>query len=90
MSDRSPQYHPVAALTRNRHLFRLILTAGVALGIVGATQSNPEGSLATTLHKVSVIIFLVLTVLQAIQTVLLASMDLAGETYFPGTYKLIR
>ncbi|KAJ6537711.1 hypothetical protein B0H19DRAFT_1003429 [Mycena capillaripes] len=59
-------------LLRNPHAFRMILMAAVALGIVATidiTSSNPNDvSTGRTLRKVSTIIFLLLTVVQAGQT----------------------
>ncbi|KAJ7118401.1 hypothetical protein C8R43DRAFT_96205 [Mycena crocata] len=58
---------------RNPHLFRVVLMAGVALGIVGiidSTSSKPdELSTGKTLRKAGTIVFLVLTIVQAMQTV---------------------
>jgi len=54
----------------------------VVLGIVSATQTNDDGSTSATsssLHKVSIIIFLVLTVLQALQTLILVRMEISGK-----------
>ncbi|KAJ7111375.1 hypothetical protein C8R44DRAFT_632920 [Mycena epipterygia] len=59
-------------LLRNPHVFRSILTVGVALGIAGtvnSTSSNPSNiSTGKTLRKASTIIFLVLTIIQLLQT----------------------
>ncbi|KAJ7142769.1 hypothetical protein C8R44DRAFT_827588 [Mycena epipterygia] len=59
-------------LLRNPHVFRSILTVGVALGIVGtvdSTSSNPSNvSTGKTLRKASTILFLVLTIVQVLQT----------------------
>ncbi|KAJ7060301.1 hypothetical protein C8F01DRAFT_1142222 [Mycena amicta] len=59
-------------LRRSSHLFRLTLTAGVAVGIVASidiTSSNADSiSTGHTLRKVSIIIFFVLTAVQAAQT----------------------
>jgi hypothetical protein len=57
----------------------------VVLGIVSATQTNNDGSTSATsrsLHKVSTIISLVLTVLQAFQTLVLVRMEVAGKQLF--------
>ena len=73
---------PLLRITRNRHVFRAVLTAAVVLGIVSATQTNNDGSTSATsrsLYKVSTIIFLVLTVLQAFQTLVLVWIEIAGE-----------
>ncbi|KAJ7243576.1 hypothetical protein B0H12DRAFT_1325768 [Mycena haematopus] len=59
-------------LLRNPHLFRILLTAGVAVSIVGitdSTSSNPTNvSTGVDLHKVGIAIFFVLTVVQVAQT----------------------
>ncbi|KAJ7192060.1 hypothetical protein B0H12DRAFT_1082726, partial [Mycena haematopus] len=58
---------------RNPHLFRMALMACVVLGIVGtvdSTSSNPSDiSTGHTLRKASTAVFLVLTIVQAAQTV---------------------
>ncbi|KAJ6612704.1 hypothetical protein B0H10DRAFT_2222894 [Mycena sp. CBHHK59/15] len=65
----------ISRLTRSRRIFRLAMTIAIVLGITGtseATSSNPSTvSTAHTLRKISTIIFLVLTVLQAYQTMIL-------------------
>ncbi|KAJ3932038.1 MAG: hypothetical protein NXY57DRAFT_894969 [Lentinula lateritia] len=60
-------------LMRSRIFFHLGLSTGVALGIVGIveTSNNSSSTIGSVLRKVSVIIFVVLTVLQAYQTVTL-------------------
>ncbi|KAJ7496801.1 hypothetical protein FB451DRAFT_1208845 [Mycena latifolia] len=58
-------------LIRTRRLFRAALLVGVILGIIGITDSTSSNastaSTGSTLRKASTILFLVLTVLQAIQ-----------------------
>jgi hypothetical protein len=78
ISGRPQPTNPILVLTRNRHLFRSALSIGVAVGIASATIDNGLSPTARTLHKASLIIFLVLTVLQAFQTLLLAKMDMSG------------
>ncbi|KDR82181.1 hypothetical protein GALMADRAFT_135541 [Galerina marginata CBS 339.88] len=78
LSDRPPPRSPLLILIRNRRLFRLAMTAAVALGISSSTIDNGQSSTAKALHKISIIIFLILTVLQAFQTVMLA-MDMEGD-----------
>ncbi|KAJ7067483.1 hypothetical protein C8F01DRAFT_980251 [Mycena amicta] len=60
-------------LRRSSHLFRLTLSAGVAVGIVSSidsTSSSPDDiSTGHTLRKVSIIIFFLLTVVQAAQMI---------------------
>ncbi|KAJ7649040.1 hypothetical protein DFH06DRAFT_1421418 [Mycena polygramma] len=59
-------------LLRNPHAFRIILSAAVAVGIVATiditSSKSSEVSTGRTLRKVSTIVFLALTVIQAGQT----------------------
>ncbi|KAJ3873839.1 hypothetical protein F5051DRAFT_336955 [Lentinula edodes] len=68
-------------LMRSRIFFHLGLSTGVALGIVGIveTSNNTSSTIGSVLRKVSVIIFVVLTVLQAYQTVTLVIAERRGE-----------
>ncbi|KAJ4475506.1 hypothetical protein J3R30DRAFT_3294103 [Lentinula aciculospora] len=81
----------ISRLTRNRMLFHLTLSTGIALGITGIveTSDDPSDSIGSALRKVSVIIFVVLTVLQAYQTVTLVIAerrdDLDERTRYLGT-----
>ncbi|KAF8888344.1 hypothetical protein BD779DRAFT_1524935 [Infundibulicybe gibba] len=72
LSDSSKPTGMIASLTANRRIFRLAMTAAVALGIAGASNaqsSDPHtANVGKTLRIVGTIIFLVLTVLQAYQT----------------------
>jgi hypothetical protein len=74
--------NPVTRIVMNRTLFRLAMSAAVALGVTGITfetSSKPsELSVAPNLRKASVIIFLVLTILLAVQLLLLAKEE-AGK-----------
>ncbi|KAF9066021.1 hypothetical protein BDP27DRAFT_1331275 [Rhodocollybia butyracea] len=71
--------HPIPIIgnilrfARNRRLFRIVLIIPVALGIAGIdiTSSNPTSSTGIDLRKASAIIFLVLTILQVLQTLVL-------------------
>ncbi|KAG6852468.1 hypothetical protein C0991_011738 [Blastosporella zonata] len=64
-----PSDHGVLRLMKNRMLFRMILLAAVIFGVIGATKadsSNPENGKQ---YKIaSTVIFLVLSVLIAVQT----------------------
>ncbi|KDR82182.1 hypothetical protein GALMADRAFT_58965 [Galerina marginata CBS 339.88] len=82
LTDRPPPRNPLLLLIRNRKVFRFALSAGVALGIASATIDNGQSTTAKALHKVSVIVFLILTVLQAFQTAMLARMDMAGGNQY--------
>ncbi|KAJ7572064.1 hypothetical protein C8J56DRAFT_77056 [Mycena floridula] len=83
-SDPTPP-RGLSRLTRNRMLFRLALMAGVVIGIIATTDalSSDASSRSTgvTLRKVSTIIFFVLTVLKAIQTVVLVRSESANLSY---------
>ncbi|KAJ7450835.1 hypothetical protein FB451DRAFT_1374592 [Mycena latifolia] len=61
-------------LLRNTHAFRMILMAGVALGIVGTVDSTSsdldEVATGKTLRKAGTAIFLALTCVQAIQAIM--------------------
>ncbi|KAG6334467.1 hypothetical protein ID866_4629 [Astraeus odoratus] len=88
LSDAPLSNDPISRLTRRRPIFRLLLSAAVAVGItgvveasVGTTQSTVD--LGNTLRKVAVYMFLILCILVAFQTVLLVR---AEASY--GTYKL--
>jgi hypothetical protein len=59
-------------IMRDRRLFRVVLIVGVVLGVMGisdATSSDPnKAANGTTLRRASTILFLVLTLVQALQT----------------------
>ncbi|KAE9408494.1 hypothetical protein BT96DRAFT_873610 [Gymnopus androsaceus JB14] len=67
-------------LLRKRRLFRLTLLIPMALGIAGIneTSSNPDSSTGTTLRKASTIVFLVLTTIPVLQTVVLIKAEREG------------
>jgi len=88
LSDAPPPTGIISRITRNRHLFRLALSAGVAVGITGSinaasTTSTSAVALGKKLRKVSIIIFLVLTVLQAFQTLILLRIERRYKSYQP-------
>ncbi|KAJ4475507.1 hypothetical protein J3R30DRAFT_3499954 [Lentinula aciculospora] len=65
--------NPLTFLMHNRKLFHLALIAGMIMGIIGisdSTSSTPSSS-GSTLRKASVVVFVVLTILQAYQTIIL-------------------
>ncbi|KAE9408495.1 hypothetical protein BT96DRAFT_914052 [Gymnopus androsaceus JB14] len=79
-------------LTQNRRLFRIALLIPMILGIAGIneTSSNPDSSTGTTLRKASTIVFLVLTIIQVLQTVVLIKAEREGVfTYIPPHSHLI-
>ncbi|KAF5369144.1 hypothetical protein D9757_011064 [Collybiopsis confluens] len=62
--------NPVTAGLRNRKLFHVALVIAVVMGIIGtirATGNSPKGD-GSTLRKASVVVFVVLTIVQALQT----------------------
>ncbi|KAE9406822.1 hypothetical protein BT96DRAFT_987091 [Gymnopus androsaceus JB14] len=61
------------AITRNSRIFRIVMTVPIGLSIAGLDESveHPEESIGLTLRKVSAAVFLVLTIFQLIQTLLL-------------------
>ncbi|KAK0473914.1 hypothetical protein IW261DRAFT_662379 [Armillaria novae-zelandiae] len=73
LSEAPPANDRISQLGGNRRLFRILLIVGMGLGIAGITSSsnNPSSSSASGVRKASVIIFLVLTVVQAYLTFVL-------------------
>ncbi|KAG6811039.1 hypothetical protein H0H92_009270 [Tricholoma furcatifolium] len=85
LTDAEPS-NPLLRLSRNRRIFRVALIAAVVIGVVGATEisaTNPESG--KTLRTVSSAVFLVLTVLLALQTVLLSRAEAKNGYRTPGT-----
>ncbi|KAJ3502772.1 hypothetical protein NLJ89_g8734 [Agrocybe chaxingu] len=74
LSDRPSPTNPIIRLTQNRRMFRLTLLVAVVIGVVASSLSSGGSSDSTSsvLRKASTAIFLVLTVLQAFQTIYLA------------------
>ncbi|EGN96331.1 hypothetical protein SERLA73DRAFT_186027 [Serpula lacrymans var. lacrymans S7.3] len=89
LSDAPLPDGPISRITRRRPLFRIVLMAAVAVGITGAieaAQINSPSAMSTgsTLRKVAVYLFLILSILVAFQTVLLIR---AESSY--GSYKTV-
>ncbi|KAF8892350.1 hypothetical protein CPB84DRAFT_1748770 [Gymnopilus junonius] len=87
LTRRPPPSHPILRLTRNRRLFRVVLMIAVALGIASssmtdATHTASNDSKIKSLHEASTIIFLILTVLQALQTLVFVK----DEQLYEGIY----
>lgn len=81
LSDPTPPNNPILRITQNRRLFRIAILLGLILGIASSSSTNSNGSSSTTtdsLHVASTIIFLVVTILQAIQTFFLAAKHVSG------------
>ncbi|KAF7366921.1 hypothetical protein MSAN_00950800 [Mycena sanguinolenta] len=72
VSEAPPVEYGALQILRNRRLFRIALIVGVVLGIMGtndSTSSNPStASSGTNLRRSSLILFLVLTLIQSLQT----------------------
>jgi hypothetical protein len=86
LSELRPADHPILKFTQDRRLFRLLLMVGVALGIVAATRTTSSGPSNTTstraLRITSATIFLVLTLVQALQTGILATSSISGRSQY--------
>ena len=81
LSSLRPASHPILRLTQNRIHFRLLLITGVILGIVagsetGSSSVNPSQIMGLRISSVA--IFLFLTLVQALQTVILATSSISG------------
>ncbi|KAJ3926277.1 MAG: hypothetical protein NXY57DRAFT_1029601 [Lentinula lateritia] len=74
-------------LTRNRRFFRMALIVPMALGIAGINlaSSDPSSSIGTSLREASAIIFLVLTVFQVLQTLVLIKAEHEGKDHLEYT-----
>ena len=88
LTNRPAPTNPLLHIARNRHVFWAALMSAVIFEIVSATQSprspSPifneyDYSTSALLHEVSIIIFLVLTIFQAVQTLILVRMEIAGK-----------
>ncbi|CAA7266695.1 unnamed protein product [Cyclocybe aegerita] len=84
LSDRPPTTNPIIRLTQNRRMFRLALLVAVVIGVVAASGSNGglNDNTSSALRKTSTSIFLVLTVLQAFQTIYLAQTRISEPERF--------
>jgi len=85
LSDTTPPNNPILRITQNRRLFRLAILLGLILGIVSSstTSSNSgSGSTSDSLHIASTVIFLLVTVLQALQTFVLAAKHRSGKNQY--------
>ncbi|KAF9526921.1 hypothetical protein CPB83DRAFT_816514 [Crepidotus variabilis] len=74
--------NPIITLTKNRRLFRLLMTVAVALGITASSNVNSDGSspsYANALREASTIIFLVMTALLVFQTVYFARIKMMNR-----------
>jgi len=85
LADPTPPENPILRITQNRRLFRLAILVALILGIASSTSTNSDGSTSSTtstLHIASTVLFLVVTVLQAVQTIFLASKRVSGQNKY--------
>jgi hypothetical protein len=86
LSDLQAANHPILKFTQDRRLFRLLLLVGVILGVVAASETTSSGPSNTSTTKAlritSVVIFLFLTVVQALQTGILATSSISGHSQY--------
>jgi len=86
LSDLRPANHPILKFTQDRRIFRLLLMVGVIVGVIAATETTSTGPSNTTttqaLRVTSVAIFLFLTLVQALQTGILATSSVSGKSQY--------
>jgi len=85
LSDLRAADHPILKFTQDRRAFRLLLMVGVIIGIVAGSEigsSNVNPNQIEDLRIASVVIFLVLTVVQALQTGILATSSVSGHSQY--------
>ena len=90
LSDLRAANHPILRFTQDGRIFRLLLMVEVIVGIIAATLAettshyDPFDTTTTTkaLRVTSVAISLFLTVLQALQTAILATSSVSGMRNF--------
>ena len=72
--------HPILKFTQDRRIFRLLLIVGVVFGVVAGSETGTSTSqvLILNLRITSVVIFLFLTLVQALQTAILATSSASG------------
>ena len=79
LSDLQAANHPILKFTQDRRVFRLLLLVGVILGVVSGSETGSSNTTqAEDLRIASVAIFLFLTVVQALQTGILATSSVSG------------
>jgi hypothetical protein len=67
---------PLRFVTGNRHIMRMIMSAAVVMGVIGAidsqdpTKSAAQMKTGTNLRKISIVIFLVVCILMVVHTLL--------------------
>jgi len=84
LSDLRAANHPILKFTQDRRIFGLLLLVGVVLGIVGdsITTTFTNRAQIQALRISGVAIFLFLTVVQALQTAILATSSTSGQSQY--------
>jgi len=85
LADPTVPNNPILRITQNRRLFRVAILVALILGISASTTTNSNGTISTTttsLHVASTVIFLLVTVLQAVQTIFLARKTISGQNKY--------
>jgi len=90
---RNPPQGPISRLMRYHFLFRIALSAAVAIGITGAIQSGLGTTASTintgnTLRKIAIYIFLVCSILVFLQTFFLARVEFSDDGYRGATRQI--
>ncbi|KAG5636340.1 hypothetical protein H0H81_008362 [Sphagnurus paluster] len=77
----APGNDPLSRITHNRRIFRITLIIAVVLTTVGISVAMSNQHIGDALKVAGTLIFLVLTVSVAYQTVLLSGIELRGNDY---------
>ena len=78
LSDIRAADHPILKFTQNREIFRVLLEVGVVLGVVAGLYPAATQTQNLDLYITSVAIFLFLTLVQVLQTAILAHATSSG------------
>ena len=78
LSDIRAADHPILKFTQNREIFRVLLEVGVVLGVVAGLYPAATQTQNLDLYITSVAIFLFLTLVQVLQTAILAHVTSSG------------
>jgi len=82
VADHPAPRSPILKFTQSRKAFRLVMTIAVVMGItssvIGSSHPEKHNSTATTLREISTVIFFLLTVLNAFQTIYYAKFEMSG------------
>ena len=79
VADHPAPRSPILKFTQSRKAFRLVMTiAVVTSSVIGSSHPEKHSSTATTLREISTVIFFLLTVLNAFQTIYYAKFEMSG------------